>query len=92
VFPVPHSPLSRSVYPVGHVFLTMVELVDVAQLEGSVGMGMYPDGHVGSTVSGAFARQRPETSIVNPVGQIFGTVTADPVGRRHLVLSTGNST
>jgi hypothetical protein len=26
----------------------MVELVDVAQLEGSVGMGMYPDGHVAS--------------------------------------------
>ena len=69
----------------------MVELVDVAQLDESPGMGKYPDGHVGSIVSGAFARQRPDTSIVNPDGQILGTVTADPVGRRHLVLSTGNS-
>jgi hypothetical protein len=34
------------VYPVGHVFLTMVELVDVAQLDESPGMGKYPKGHV----------------------------------------------
>lgn len=92
VFPVPQSPFVRSVYPVGHVFLTTVELVDVEQLEESVGIGKYPGGHVGTTVSGAFAKHRPETSIVNPDGQIFRTVTADPVGRRHLVLSTGNST
>ena len=60
--------------------MTIVELVDVAQLEGSVGMGMYPEGHVASTVATELTRQRPETSIVNPVGQIFGTVTADPDG------------
>jgi hypothetical protein len=59
----------------------MVELVDVAQLDESPGMGKYPEGHVGSTVVGAFARQRPETSIVNPDGQFFRTVVADPVGR-----------
>jgi membrane-associated PAP2 superfamily phosphatase len=34
------------VYPVGHVFVTIVELVDVAQLEESPGMGKYPAGHV----------------------------------------------
>ena len=46
VFPVPQRPLARSVYPVGHVFFTGVELVDVAQFDESPGMGKYPDGHV----------------------------------------------
>ena len=48
VFPVPQRPLDCSVYPDGHVFLTIVELVDVAQLEESPGMGKYPVGHVPS--------------------------------------------
>jgi hypothetical protein len=34
------------VYPVGHVLETIVELVDVAQLDESPGMGKYPAGHV----------------------------------------------
>ena len=48
VFPVPHRPFAPSVYPVGHVFVTTVELVDVAQLEESPGMGKYPAGQVAS--------------------------------------------
>ena len=48
VFPVPQSPFERSVYPDGHAFLTIVELVDVAQLDESPGMGKYPAGHVAS--------------------------------------------
>jgi hypothetical protein len=51
----------------------------MVQFEESHGMVKYPDGHFGSTVTGAFTRQRPEVSIVNPVGQIFRTVTAEPV-------------
>ena len=46
VFPVPQSPFDWSVYPVGHVLATTVELVDVAQLDESPGMGKYPAGHV----------------------------------------------
>jgi len=39
------------VYPVGHIFLTMVELVDVAQLDESPGMGKYPEGQTPTLIS-----------------------------------------
>jgi hypothetical protein len=92
VFPVPHNPFSCKTYPVGHILFTTVELVDVEQFDESFGIGKYPEGHVAGTVASTFERHTPLTLIVVPAGHILRTVTAEPVGRLHLVLSTGNST
>ena len=92
VFPIPHSPFSCKTYPVGHSLFTTVELVDVEQFDESLGTGKYPEGHVAGTVGSTFERHKPLTLIVVPAGHTLRTVTAEPVGRLHLVLSTSNST
>jgi len=92
VFSVPHSPFAFKVYPVGQIFFTTVELVDVEQFDESLGIEKYPEGHVASTVGSTFDIHKPVTLIVLPAGHILRTVMAEPVGGLHLVLSTGNST